>query len=88
MLHGGVPCAWIYNNTGKSVLAAAVCDDTNNVSWRLFPIQGPYHDPRVSSLIVTFVAVIVTAIWGAVNVSSAQKCLSSSMLLAASRSCT
>ena len=55
---------WIYNNTGKSVFAAALCHDTNNVSWQLFPIHGSYYDPRVSSLIVTFVAVIVTAIWG------------------------
>lgn len=54
---------WLYN-TGKSVFAAAVCHDTNNVSWQLFPIHGSYYDPRVASLIVTFVAVLVTAIWG------------------------
>jgi membrane protease YdiL (CAAX protease family) len=55
---------WLFNNTGKSVFAAAVCHDTNNVSWKLFPVHGSYYDPRLTSLIVTLAAVIITAIWG------------------------
>ncbi|MGA7871454.1 MAG: CPBP family intramembrane glutamic endopeptidase [Candidatus Binatus sp.] len=55
---------WLYNNTGKSVFAAALFHATSNLSWQLFPIYGSYYDPRVSSLIVTFAAVIVTVLWG------------------------
>ncbi len=55
---------WLFNNTGKSVSAAAMFHDTNNVSWQLFPIHGSYYDPRVTSLIVTFAAIVITAIWG------------------------
>ena len=31
---------WLYNNTGKSVFAAALYHDMSNLSWQLFP------DPR------------------------------------------
>lgn len=55
---------WLYNNTGKSVFAAAVCHATGNVSWLLFPIYGSYYNPRVAGLIAAFTAVIVTVVWG------------------------
>lgn len=65
-LHGAfrVLILWLFNNTGKSVFAAAMFHDTNNVSWRLFPVHGSYYDPRVTSLIVTVAAAIIAAIWG------------------------
>jgi len=59
-----VVIVWLYSNTGKSVLAAAVCHATYNVSWQLFPNQGSHYDPRVTGLIMAFGAVIVTATWG------------------------
>jgi len=55
---------WLYNNTGKSVFAAAVCHAMLNVSIFLFPIYGSYYDPRVAGLITTFAAVLVTVGWG------------------------
>ncbi len=55
---------WLYNNTGKSVFGAALFHTTINVSWQLFPIHGSYYDPRVTALIMTFVATIVTVVWG------------------------
>ena len=55
---------WLYNNTGKSVFAAAVFHAMGNLTWQLFPINGSYFDPRVNGLIMAFVAVIVAAIWG------------------------
>jgi membrane protease YdiL (CAAX protease family) len=55
---------WLYNNTGKSVFAAAVFHAMLNVSWRLFPINGSYYDPRITGLIVAVAAVIVTVMWG------------------------
>jgi membrane protease YdiL (CAAX protease family) len=55
---------WLYKNTGKSVFAAAVCHATYNVSWQLFPNQGSHYDPRITGLIMTVAAMIVTAAWG------------------------
>ncbi len=55
---------WLYNNTGKSVFAAALFHTMSNVSWQLFPIHGSYYDPRVTGLIEAFAAAIVTVIWG------------------------
>ena len=55
---------WLYNNTGKSVLAAALFHAMSNVSWLLFPIYGSYYDPRISGLITASVAAIVTVVGG------------------------
>jgi membrane protease YdiL (CAAX protease family) len=54
---------WIYNNTGKSVFAAALCHATVNVSWQLFPNNGSHYDPRIIGLITALAAVIVIAVW-------------------------
>ena len=59
-----VVMVWLYNNTGKSVFAVALFHTTSNVTWQLFPIHGSYYDPRVTGLIMTFVAAIVTVVWG------------------------
>ena len=55
---------WLYNNTGKSVFAAALFHTTINVTWQLFPIQGSSFDPRVTGAITAFVAAIVIGVWG------------------------
>ncbi len=55
---------WLYNNTGKSVFGVAVFHAMLNVSWQLFPINGSFYDPRITGLIVTFAAVLVTVVWG------------------------
>jgi membrane protease YdiL (CAAX protease family) len=55
---------WLYNNMGKSVFAAALFHVMVNVSWQLFPNYGSHYDPRITGLISTFVAVIVTVVWG------------------------
>ena len=55
---------WIYNNTGKSVFVTAVYHAMMNVTWQLFPINGSYYDPRITSLLLTITAVIVTFLWG------------------------
>ena len=52
---------WLYNNTGKSVFAAALFHAISNVSTLLFP---EYYDPRITGLITAFAAVIVTVVWG------------------------
>ena len=55
---------WLYNNTGKSVFAAALFHTTVNVTWQLFPIHGSFYNPRVTGLTMTCVATIVAIIWG------------------------
>ena len=55
---------WIYNNTGKSVFAAALCHAIANVSWQLFPNYGSHWDPRITGLITALTAVIVIVVWG------------------------
>jgi membrane protease YdiL (CAAX protease family) len=59
-----VVMVWLYNNTGQSVFAAALFHTTINLTWMLFPVQGSYFDPRVIGLIMTFVAAIITVVWG------------------------
>lgn len=55
---------WIYNNTGKSVFAAALFHAISNVTWQLFPIHGSYFDPRITGLIMAGAAAIVAVVWG------------------------
>jgi hypothetical protein len=55
---------WLYNNTGKSVFAAALFHAISNVSWLLFPNYGSHWDPRITGLIIAFAAAIVTVAWG------------------------
>jgi membrane protease YdiL (CAAX protease family) len=55
---------WIYNNAGKSVFVAAITHATYNLSWQLFPVNGSYYDPRLTSLIFAAAAIIVAIVWG------------------------
>ena len=55
---------WIYNNTGKSVFAAALFHATLNLAYLLFPVDGSHFDMRIASLVMTCVAVIVIGVWG------------------------
>jgi len=50
---------WLYNNTGKSVFAAALFHMMINVTWQLFPINGSFYDPRITSIILTLVTVTI-----------------------------
>ena len=55
---------WLYNNTGKSVFTAVIFHAMINLTWQLFPINGSYYDPQVTSLLVAAAALIVVVIWG------------------------
>ncbi len=48
---------WLYNNTGRSVFIAVIFHAMFNLTWELFPINGSYYDPHVTSLIMALVAV-------------------------------
>ncbi len=55
---------WLYNNTGKSVFAAAMFHASSNMSWQLFPNRGSSWDPSIVAPIITITATIVTIVWG------------------------
>jgi uncharacterized protein len=55
---------WLYNNTGKSVFAAALYHAVMNLCWLLFPNYDSQWDPRITGLIVASAAAVVTIIWG------------------------
>ena len=52
---------WLYNNTGRSVFAAILFHALSNVSSVTY---SSYYDPRITALIVAFVATIVVLVWG------------------------
>ncbi len=55
---------WLYNNTGKSVLAAILFHDMVNVSEFSFPNYGSHYDPVIAGAITAITALIVTFLWG------------------------
>jgi hypothetical protein len=61
---------WLYNNTGRSVFAAAFFHMTINLTWQLFPVNGSFYDPAITGLILACVAAIVVALWGARNLNT------------------
>ncbi len=52
---------WLYNNTGGSVFAATLFHAFSNASSVTY---SSYYDPRITGLIVAFVATIVVLVWG------------------------
>ena len=60
---------WLYNNTGKSVFAAILFHDMDNVSWALFPNNGSHYDPAITGAITFIIAAIVTFLWGSKTLS-------------------
>ena len=52
---------WLYSRAGSSVFAAAVFHTMINLSWQLFPIHGSYYDPRVFSIVLLALAILLAA---------------------------
>lgn len=55
---------WLYNNTGKSVFAVAVCHGMENFSSYIFPFSGSTYDPRFTAPVAACAAAIVILVWG------------------------
>jgi uncharacterized protein len=55
---------WLYNNTGKSILAGILFHAMVNVSEFSFPNYGSHYDPFISCIIFALVAAIVVFLWG------------------------
>jgi|SRR5829696_603746 len=55
---------WVYNNTGKSILAGILFHAMINVSEFSFPNYGSHYDPFISTIIFASAAAIVVFLWG------------------------
>ncbi|RPJ78654.1 MAG: CPBP family intramembrane metalloprotease [Alphaproteobacteria bacterium] len=56
---------WLYNNTGKSVFAAILFHDMDNVTvYSLFPNTSTYYYPAITGVLTAIAAVTVTFLWG------------------------
>ena len=55
---------WLYNNTGRSILVATLFHMMIDVTWQLFPIQGSFYDPRVTSIVLAVAAAVIVVVWG------------------------
>ena len=55
---------WLYNNTGRSVFAAALFHATLNMAYVLFPVYGSHFDMRIASLVMAGAALLVIVVWG------------------------
>lgn len=51
---------WLYNSTGKSVGAVALCHGLENFCSYVFPLTGVTYDPRFTAPIAVGLATIVT----------------------------
>lgn len=68
-----VVIVWIYNNTGKSVLAATLYHAMINVTTFLYPIYGSYYNPEVTGLIVIVFAVAIALLWRSKTLASLKR---------------
>jgi uncharacterized protein len=55
---------WLYNNTGKSVLATIIFHTTLNVSFFLFPNYGSHFDPFIFGVLLIITAIAITFLRG------------------------
>ncbi len=55
---------WLYNNAGRSVVAASLYHAVSNLCWQLFPNSGSHYDPRFTGVLSAVTAGIVTILWG------------------------
>ena len=55
---------WIYNNSGKSVCAAALFHATLNLAYLLFPADGSHFDMHIAGLVMTCIALVVIGVCG------------------------
>jgi membrane protease YdiL (CAAX protease family) len=55
---------WIFNNTGKSILAMVLFHAMINESEFMYPNLGSYYDPFIPFVILTVVATTVVYLWG------------------------
>lgn len=54
---------WIYNTTGKSVVAAVLVHAASNTGWSLFPNYGTHYDPFVTSLVAWLAVLALLVVW-------------------------
>lgn len=56
---------WLFVNTGRSVFVAALFHTTINGPWGVFPAFESYFDPFVLFVLLSLIAGVIIALWGA-----------------------
>ncbi len=56
---------WIYNNSGKSLLAVMTMHAASNVGWSLFPNDGSHYDPFYTALWAGAALAVILILWEA-----------------------
>lgn len=60
-----VVMVWLYNKSGRSVLAVILLHTVYNTCWSLFPNNGSHYDPFVMSLVTGLVLAVILILWDA-----------------------
>jgi len=60
---------WIYNNSGQSLFAMALCHWTLGLFWILWPQDNlqkavPFYSPQIAATVAVFYVIVVVYIWG------------------------
>lgn len=55
---------WIYNNSGRSCLAAAIAHASENVSWQAFPNNGSHYDPGWHGVVLVIASGAIVLMFG------------------------
>jgi membrane protease YdiL (CAAX protease family) len=64
MIVARILTVWLYNNTGRSVLAAILFHAMNNVATVLLPTYGWPYNPALALAITAATAMAITFLWG------------------------
>ena len=59
-----VAVAWIYNVSGRCLMAAVVCHAGYNTAWQLFPDRGSGYDPWTTAGLTWLVVALIVAFYG------------------------
>lgn len=60
-----VVMVWLYNKSGRSVLAVILLHMVSNTCWSLFPNNGSHYDPFVMSLVMGLALIVILILWDA-----------------------
>jgi uncharacterized protein len=55
---------WLYNNTGRSIVAAICFHAVYNISTLILPTYGLEYDPFIATIIMAGAAAVVIFLWG------------------------
>lgn len=64
--------AWVYNNSGGSVLLSGLFHASVNASWQSFPVRGSHYDPAAHAIVLIVTTAVVVTVFGPGTLSGAR----------------